>query len=112
MSVLITVGAALAAAALGRAWGAWKGLEQGRHCPTCGRKSLPVAHHGAMRYLARSVVRRWCPGCGWEGLRRRRHRAVEPTPAGAAGFRWAAPQEDDRPLLWKDGDRKGDEGKR
>lgn len=112
MSVIIAVVAVLAAAAAGRAWGAWRGIEWGRHCPTCGRKSFPVAHQRTMWRLPRSVIRRWCPGCGWEGLRRRRYRTIEAARAGAAGFRWAEPAEEDCPLLWKDRDAKADEGQR
>ena len=111
MTVLYAAGTAILAFAAGRAWGAWRGLGWGRHCPTCGRRTLPVAHRGGLRYFARTIVRRWCPGCGWEGLRRRRYRSLEHHATDTvSGFRWAKPSEEDRPLLWKDGDLTKDDG--
>lgn len=54
-------------------------LPAGRNCPRCGGETLPIRSvllaplHGLIR-------RRWCIGCGWEGLARRPGR---PSPAPA-----------------------------
>lgn len=41
-----------------------------RACPACFQPTTPILHRWLQR-LTRLEVR-WCPGCGWSGLARRR----------------------------------------
>lgn len=54
----------------------FRGLPRGRECPGCGADTfqlfVPALAH-CSRALPRSVLqRRWCAGCGWEGVARLR----------------------------------------
>jgi hypothetical protein len=112
-AIFAAVTALLAALLIGRTWGVLSTLQHGKHCPMCGRRAFPLAHRTLARLLGRFVQRRWCPACGWEGLRRRRHRVpVSGEVDRASGFRWAAPPAEDRPLLWNDRDKNRDDSTR
>lgn len=85
-------------------------LESGKHCPDCGRRTFPLAHKSLARLFRRVVVRRWCPACGWEGLRKRPSRSPDSRSAERTfNPGRAAPRRDDRPLLWGDRDASGDD---
>jgi hypothetical protein len=57
-------------------------LPTGRGCPRCGTETFLIRQR-TLRPARRFVGRRWCSGCGWEGLMRP-PRAGEPAPAQAA----------------------------
>lgn len=74
----VLVGAAAAIAVLIQA------LSPGPDCPACGGVTIPIVLMGRLRRLP-LVERRWCTGCGWEGLLRRGQRTAPPVHASDPG---------------------------
>lgn len=85
-------------------------LPSGRYCPGCGEATVPLRPGVWTRLIRPRIHVRWCPACGWSGLRRRRP-PVGPSgrpPAHESGFKWARPDLSDAPLfVWRDRGRAG-----
>jgi hypothetical protein len=45
-------------------------LPRGPACPRCGEPMLPLRNR-FFDHLVRALERRWCLGCGWDGVVRR-----------------------------------------
>lgn len=90
---------------------AYRALPGSRPCPGCAGATVPVRPRIWPSWLGKRILWRWCPACGWRGLRRAR-----PDPEGSAdhavghvsGFLWRRPDPGSAPIFrWKDGRRKG-----
>ncbi len=65
-------------------------LPRGTLCPTCGTEMLPIRHLVLDRVFP-WLQRRWCLGCGWNGVVRRE-------PAPPAREELPAPRAPSRPV--------------
>jgi hypothetical protein len=77
-------------------------LPAGRGCPRCGTETF-LLQSRALRPVQRLFARRWCSGCGWEGLVRTT-RPGAPAPASPAP---ATGEEIDDDAVWRGEQRDG-----
>src|SRR3977135_947366 len=47
----------------------WLLIPRRRTCPPCSEVTVPIREPSFLRYLL--LERRWCTGCGWNGVARR-----------------------------------------
>ena len=99
--ILWATGFAVFAAAAGWVLGARAHLPSGSFCFRCGERTLAVQSRPALKAFRKGRTKRWCPSCGWEGMRRRSRPEKTRIP-DSGGFFWADPPDAKRPLLWKD----------
>ncbi|NIP60355.1 MAG: hypothetical protein GWM92_21635 [Gemmatimonadetes bacterium] len=81
-----------------------------RGCPGCRGHTVPFRPRVWPSFLASRILWRWCPACGWRGLRRTRPDRDERSDGAVghdSGFRWGRPDPGSAPVFrWKDARRR------
>src|SRR5437868_3353897 len=55
----------------------WLLIPRRRTCPHCAQMTDPIAGPAGLKYLL--LERRWCMGCGWNGVARKARRSAQET---------------------------------